>query len=319
MNAVTSRPYAGKSDLEAIAHLLNICQAIDPPEEWPSLSEVRMQFESPPKSVDRDRDLRLWEDPATGQLSACAGLMIPELGEELGTFLWFRIHPEYRYGILESEIFPWAEARMRQVAEERNVAVKLISGARNDQSDRIVAIENNGGKVDCYFITMSRSLLEPLPNPQFPPGFTLSQGAQQNAPDWVEMFNQTLMDHWNHHDITVEQVQHEITQGYYKPELDLVAIAPDGTLAAFCYCQIQPNSDEPTTVGLISMLGVRPVFRSIGLGKAILIAGMHQLKAKGMQQAMLYVDADNIYSALRLYRAVGFQSVSTLIAYSKRV
>ena len=196
MNAITSRPYWGKSNLEAIAHLLNICEAIDPPEEWPPLSEVRMQFESPPVSVDRERDLRLWEDTTTGQLCACAGLMIPELGEELGGFLWFRIHPEFRYSICPREIFPWAEARMRQVAEERNVAVKLVCGARNDRRDRMVAIENNGGKVDCYFITMSRSLLELLPNPKFPVGFTLTLGTQQNATDWVEMFNQTLMDQW---------------------------------------------------------------------------------------------------------------------------
>jgi ribosomal protein S18 acetylase RimI-like enzyme len=305
--------------LEAIAHLLKICEAIDPPEEWPSLSEIQMQFESPPKSVDRDRDLRLWEDPTNSQLSACAGLMIPELGEELGTFLWFRIHPEFRYNILEKEIFPWAEARMRQVAQERNVAVKLISGARNDQSDRMTAIENHGFKVDCYFITMERSLSEPLPNPEFPAGFTVSPGGQKNSTPWIELFNRTFADHWNHNDMTVEQVKHELNQAYYKPELDLVAIAPDGTLAAFCYSHVKPNPDNSTIEGLIHALGVRPAFCSMGLGKAILLAGLHQLKAEGMHKAMLYVDADNIYSALRLYQAVGFQEISTQIAYSKRL
>ena len=316
---LTSRPYGGKSDLETIAHLLNICEAIDPPEEWPPLSEVRMQFESPPGSVDRERDLRLWEDMTTGQLCACAGLMIPELGEELGGFLWFRIHPEFRYSICQEEIFPWAEARMRQVAEERNVAVTLLCGTRNDLLDRIAAIENNGFEIDCYCITMERSLSEPLPNPEFPLGFTLSHGAQQNATAWTELFNETFADHWNHHDKTVDFAQHERTQAHYKPQLDLVAIAPDGTFAALCYGQIKPTRDSCITEGWINMLGTRPAFRNKGLGKAILLAGIHQLKAEGIDKAMLYVDADNLSGALRLYQSVGFEAYSTQIAYSKGV
>lgn len=319
MNVVTSRSYAGKSDLEAIAHFLNNCEAIDPPEEWPSLSEIRIQFEAPPNSVDRDRDLRLWEDTTTGQLSACAGLMIPELGEELGAFLWFRIHPKARYSILQREIFPWAEARMRQVAQERNVAVKLLCGARNDLRDRIRAIENYGFKTDRYFITMARNLAEPLPNPQLPDGFTLTQGGQQNPQAWVELLNQTFANHWNHHNMTVEQVHHEITQAYYNPKLDLVAIGPDGKFAAFCYGQIKPSANNHTMQGWINILGTHPDFRNLGMGKAILIAGMHQLKAEGMDTAMLYVDADNLCGALRLYQFVGFESVSSQIAYSKRV
>lgn len=297
MNAVSSRSYAGKSDLEAIAHLLKICEAIDPPEEWPSLAEIRMQFEEPPNSVAIARK-QLWSDTTTGQLSACAGLMIPELGEELGIFLWFRIHPEARYRILNQEIFPWAEARTRQVAEERNVKVKLLCGARNDLRDRPNAIDNYGFKVDRYFITMERNLSDPsnpLAIPEFPPGFTVSPGGQQNPTTWAELFNQTFADRWNHNNMTGEQIEYELTQTYYNPKLDLVPIAPDSTLAGFCYSHLQPNPDQSTTISLIRVLEVRPAFRNLGLGKAILLAGLHQLKAEGMDKAMLYVDADNIY------------------------
>ena len=44
------------------------------------------------------------------------------------------------------------------------------------------------------------------------------------------MFNQTFIDHWNHHPLTVETRKHWLTDPNYKPELDLVAIAPDGTI-----------------------------------------------------------------------------------------
>ncbi len=44
MNSMTSRSYAGKSDWEAIAHLLNTCEAINPPEKWPSLANPLSKY-----------------------------------------------------------------------------------------------------------------------------------------------------------------------------------------------------------------------------------------------------------------------------------
>ncbi len=116
------------------------------------------------------------------------------------------------------------------------------------------------------------------------------------------MFNQTFIDHWNYHPLTVETHKHWFTDPNYKPEFDLVAIAPDGTFAAFCFCYINPEENEhfARKEGWIADLGTRRGFRKIGLGRAMLLAGLHQLKAAGMDTAKLGVDADNPNGASRL-------------------
>ena len=170
--------------------------------------------------------------------------------------------------------------------------------------------------------TAARTLTEPIPEAKFPEGFTLKNIDNEADPAaWTEMFNQTFIYHWNHQDITVEFVKNKLNNSKYQPELSLVAVSPDGTFAAFCDCQIHPENNELNgrKDGLIYMLGTRRGFRKRGLGRGILLSALKLLKVEGMETAMLYVDADNLSGATRLYESVGFRRVNTQIAYIKAV
>ena len=65
------------------------------------------------------------------------------------------------------------------------------------------------------------------------------------------------------------------------------------------------------------MLGTRRGHRKIGLGRAMLLAGLHWLKAQGVDTAVLGVDAENPTGALRLYELVGFVVANTSYSYQK--
>lgn len=313
------RPYAGEADLEAIANLLNICEAVDRMDSGTSVPELRQEFDQP--SLDKARDLRLWED-ADGKLIGFGQLWIPESGEEIDGFLWFRVHPTARGGDLERQIVAWAEGRMREVSRERSVQVKLRSGTRANKADYIALLERHGFTADRYFFSMERSLSLPIAESQFPEGFILHQAeGQQDTHAWVEMFNQSFIDHWNHHDLTVEAANHYMSDPNYRPELDLTAVAPDGTFAAFCYCHINPedNKRKGCNEGWINILGTKRGFRKQGLGRALLLAGMQRLKVAGVETVRLGVDADNPNGAGRLYESVGFHKLYTQIMYAKDV
>ena len=319
MLTLTMRPYGGEADNDAIAHLFNTCAAFDRVDRWMSVNDVRLAFEMP--SFDPTRDMRLWED-AEGNLIGIGGMRILESGEEIDASFWFCVHPNACDRELGRQIIVWGEQRMREVDPKPGVRVKLLCGSRDDNKLRIALLESCGFTSERFILDMERSLLVPFPRPQFPEGFTLrnSQG-EPDSEAWIEMRNQSCIDHWNYHAWTVDRYRYFLTDTHYKPELDLIAVAPDGKFAAFCLCHINPAQNDKIgrKNGWINNLGTRRGFRRIGLGRAMLLAGLHQLKAAGMETAKLGVDADNPNGALQLYESVGFRKVHTNISYFKYV
>ncbi len=319
MLSVSIRPYAGESDLEAIAYLINTCQSVDRLNDGTTISELQQEFNEP--SLDKARDIRLWFD-ANGQLIGFAQLWISEPAEVIDGSLLFRVHPDARGGDLEAAAIAWGEVRMREVSAIPGAPVKLRSSAHAEDGDRISLLTSSGFKPDRYFCRLARSLSEPIPEPQFPQGFTLIQfPGEQDSEAWVEMYNQSFIDHWNHHDLTVKKFKYDLAKPDYRNDLDLIAAADDGKFVAFCYCEISVDECDRTgrNEGWIACLGTRRGFRKIGLGRAMLLAGLHRLKAAGVETAILGVDADNQSGAMKLYESVGFHNIRNSIAYVKDV
>lgn len=316
---LSARSYAGDRDLSAIADLINTCEAVDRLDEGTSISELQREFKQP--SRDLARDICLWED-AGGKLIGFAQLSISEPAEVTDGWLWFRVHPQMRGGDVEASAIAWGEVRMREVSAVRGSLVKLRSSTRADECDRISLLQSWGFRVDRYFYRMARSLSEPIAEPKFPEGFLLRQfPGEEDAEAWVEMFNQSFIDHWNHHDLTVEKFTYDLAKPSYRKDLDLIAVAADGTFAAFCCGQINVEECDRTgrNEGWIAVLGTRRGFRKLGLGRAMLLAILQQLKAAGVETAILGVDAANPSGALRLYESAGFHNIRDSISYVKDV
>ena len=314
--AQTARSYRGEEDLAALADLINFCAEAHEGDEGTSTSQLRHAFNQP--SFNQQEDLRFWEDEQ-GKLIGYAEIWLEESETELDFDLDFTIHPIAKNSDLGEKIIHWGRKRIQQIATAKaSKAVKLFCASSNQKGKRIVLLEDNGFVPARYFFRMERSLCESIQEPQFPQGFKLQQvkpGRDDQA--WVEMFNQTFIDHWNHHDMTLEQYQFYLTNPHFRPEFHLVGVAPDGTFAAFCHCFINPedNARNDTNEGWINVLGTRRGFRKQGLGRAMLLSGLHKLKAAGMETAKLGVDADNPSGALGLYESVGFTQKRTNIVY----
>jgi mycothiol synthase len=313
------RSYKGETDWCAIANLIDACEAVDKLGEEVSASELKLILDAP--KLDRTRDVQLWED-GNYKLVGLGLLDMPDSSVEIDACLWFYVHPNLRDRGLEKDIFQWGEQRLKEAAKERNLPAKLRTYSREDKIDEIQLLEKQGFKVDRYFWTMARSLSEPIPTPEFPANFALTHvSGEQDIQPWVEMFNQSFIDHWNHHDLTEETVRYWMQDPNYQPELDLIAVSGDRKFAAFCDCQIkqQENDSSGTKEGWIELLGTRRDFRKMGLGKAMLLAGLHKLKAAGANTAKLSVDADSLTGATKLYKSVGFRPMATWIEWAKAV
>lgn len=316
---ISLRPYAGEVDLPAIVELLNACEAVDRLDNHASLDELRQSFAEP--EWDIDRNIRLWEN-SSHHLLGFAALWIRPASDEHSGHLWFNVHPEARETGLEDQMFAWAEQRMRDVSCELGVAVQLRANARANHEYRVVLLERHGFTAVRTFYRMTRSLSDPFPEPSFPTGFTLRHvEVDRDAEAWVELFNASFIDHWDHQPTTIERFKRSRSKADYNPELDLIAVAADGTLAAFCRAAIhlEDNARKERNEGWIGVLGTRRGFRKLGLGRAMLLSGLQVLKTANMDTALLGVDSENPSGALRLYESVGFTRFSASIVYGKAV
>jgi len=305
-----SRSYAGEADLEKIVTFLNLVEAHDLVEEGSSVTELREEFNEP--SFDSANGLRLYENEY-GELVGFAQLYLAEDAAENDGFLWFKVHPAYRTDRIEPLMFAWGEEQMHKRGR-----VKLRVMAHDKETARQALIERHGFIPVRYFLRMRRALSEPIPDPVFPQGYQLRAG-DHDPQAWADLCNDSFADHYNFHPRHAEFVRHWQNDPDYCSDLNLVTTAPDGTLAAFAWCHIhsERNKRSGRLDGTVGVLGTRPGHRRIGLGRAMLLSGMHLLRRAGMSNADLGVDASSPTGANTLYESVGFKTAYSRVLYSR--
>ena len=93
----------------------------------------------------------------------------------------------------------------------------------------------------------------------------------------------------------------------YVPEHDLVAVAPDGRIAAFTVFW----PDAELSLAQFEPVGTDPDFHRMGLGRAVISEALRRLAAAGIEQARVMTNGDN-HAAIALYESCGFARVDTL-------
>ena len=79
----------------------------------------------------------------------------------------------------------------------------------------------------------------------------------------------------------------------------------DDRMIGFCWTKIHRDLARQGPIGEIYVLGVDKAHSPKGLGKALTSLGLQYFKELSINDAMLYVDADNA-AALKVYRDLGF-------------
>jgi ribosomal protein S18 acetylase RimI-like enzyme len=103
-------------------------------------------------------------------------------------------------------------------------------------------------------------------------------------------------------------------EGYERP-LDLLAVGPEGRLVAFCICAA--DEDDPK-IGYTDPIGTHVDYRGLGLGTAIVTAGMGMLKERGVTAVFFGTSSENV-AMQRLGEGLGFRCISEKIWFSRKV
>ena len=81
---------------------------------------------------------------------------------------------------------------------------------------------------------------------------------------------------------------------------------------------IEDNPAAGSMKGEIHMLGVDPDYRKKGIGRNVLLAGLADLKSRGVTIVELTADGEDP-AALGLYESVGFKKYSRAEWYEKKL
>jgi len=119
---------------------------------------------------------------------------------------------------------------------------------------------------------------------------------------WLTVNNAAFAGHPEQGGWTLDTVRQREAEDWFEPEGFLLHHR-DGRLAAFCWTKL--HRDEDPVLGEIYVIAVHPDFHGLGLGKAMTVAGLESIAARGVTQSMLYVDRDSP-AAFDMYRHLGF-------------
>ncbi len=183
---------------------------------------------------------------------------------------------------------------------------------------------------------MRRSLHAALPSPRLPAGVrlrTFEPGVDEV--EWLSVNASAFADLPDQGGWTRADLERRIQEPWFDPSGFLVAVANDADgneqIVGFHWTKVHGghththgHSHSPShspshgheLIGEVYVVGVLPEYRGSGLGRALVLAGLAHLRSRGLAQAMLYVDAENV-TAIRLYESLGFARWDTDSLYRR--
>ncbi|MBN9391840.1 MAG: GNAT family N-acetyltransferase [Chloroflexi bacterium] len=264
-------------------------------------------------ALDDPRSVGLWQNEV-GELIAFAVIQWP------WQTLDYAYSTIYAGSSLERQILNWAIEIFPKISKDYlsyEHPLLFIDVPQNDAAKVDLLSRNGFYKHDWQTTHFEKSLDVAVPHPVFPPGFSIRNVSTSD--EYVEIhraaFDSTTMStRWR------EQVER---WSLYQPDLNVVAVAPDGNVAAFCSGWIGQESRDKLYqkhpwgfTGQIEPMGVHPDYRKQGLGRVVLEETFRRMRAYGIEKVI--VETDNFRdSAQGLYRAVGFEEKYLIYKYCR--
>jgi mycothiol synthase len=111
--------------------------------------------------------------------------------------------------------------------------------------------------------------------------------------------------------LTVEELTASEAQPWFDPAGFFLAVDEHDRVLGFHWTKVHPEG-----FGEVYVVGVDPDAQGGGLGKALTLAGLHHLRDRGIDQVILYVEADNA-PAVAVYSGLGFRRWDVGVQYGK--
>lgn len=308
------RPYRGEEDHDAMAAVRLGCAERD-------RVDARSVVDGLPAAAEIAEASAELEEPSRNQVllerdgSLVGYATIRWWRERDGTWLYLHrgyLLPEHRHQGVGSAMLNWAEKRIRELVAQQGTSRTAVIGASATASEQDATALLLGAGYRRVFSLVELELddLRQLPEHggELPAGLRTGPiGAPHYRAAWS-----TVVDSYT-------------DAGFIRewPFREFVATADPA-----CWRAAWDGSDmvgvalgslrrRDHALGVIDELSVRADRRRLGIGRALLLDGLHSLRAHGATTARLFTSTANPHRSYDLYESVGFRRRNTYARYRK--
>ena len=154
-----------------------------------------------------------------------------------------------------------------------------------------------------HILKIHRLLTDPLPTSKREYAIRTFDPTQDREL-WLELNNKIFVNHPDQGNWAIADLENRMAENWFDPTGFFLA-TKDDQIIGFVWTKIHRDFVNQEPVGELFVVGVDPDHAHQGIGRAVSVAAINYLVAKGLKQAMLYVDADN-EKGLALYTSLGF-------------
>lgn len=210
---------------------------------------------------------------------------------------------------LENEIIMWGNTCLK----DRH---PFLYGTSHETDDQRSAFFERHQFERCSdtIVHMACSLAAPISPPRVPGGFHIRPvSGEAEAAAVVALHRAAFGTSY----LTTKRRIEMMRKSNYDRTLDLVAVAEDGTLAAYAVGQVNEQEGRQR-VSYADLFATHPGYRGLGLASALMRTLLQRLQAKGYRVAQLSTDSAN-QAMQQVAEKVGFRIVGTTLRFQRRV
>lgn len=246
------------------------------------------------------------------QLWETDGRLVAVLNADTPGEAFFQIHPAYHNEVLLTEMLDAAEANLPgQKDDDSRELITWVNAADSTHKDILTRRGYTRSKFKAEHMRR-RFFTQPIRDSVPQSGYSvraLGDESELPARSWLswKVFHPDEPDEkyqgWEWYR-NVQRVP------IYNRDLDIVAVAPDGELAAFCTVWY----DDVTRTAVFEPVGTHPDHQKRGLGKAVMSEGLRRAGKLGATLATVSSYSD---AAHALYESMGFTDFDLLEPWIK--
>jgi mycothiol synthase len=298
-------------DLPAVVDFFNAVDAIEPMENNLTLAEFKEDYHWPDNQEIYILAHLTNPDGAEGRL---IGYL--ECDKEDDTDMaWgeLLVHPDNRNNGVGRALYAEFE---RLVLPKQ--PTELHFSPKQQATFLLDFLKRRGYEPERYFLRMRLPAGAGVPEAQLPPVFTVRTFQPGDEQLFTDLRNGTFADHYGSTPATLETMAYITQLKDFRPDGLFFAFADDEP-AGFCNAGFSAEeiARRGIEVGWIHTLGVMPQYRQHGLGRSLLLMGIHWLR-QFVPIVELGVEGKNV-GALPLYTNVGFREENARVNMMKPV